>query len=144
MFITVTHDLSQERELLQTQRSQKDDKEDKVSYHRTSATTKAHTLPVAGSMSQIRDVTIVTKNSSAAPPPPPPPPVSNECKLLMVTVHGFFKCKYVTLLFHSSYLLSICSISDNDTSVRIPTEWYVTSARADLCCKLKEVHSTQS
>ena len=90
MFITVTHDLSQERELFQTQRSQKDDKEDKVSYHRTSATTKEHTLPVTESMSQIREVTIVTKNGSGAPPPPPlPPPVSNECKLLMVTVHGF-------------------------------------------------------
>ena len=90
MFITVTHDLSQERELFQTQRSQKDDKEDEASYHRTSATTKEHTLPVTESMSQIREVTIVTKNGSGAPPPPPlPPPVSNECKLLMVTVHGF-------------------------------------------------------
>jgi hypothetical protein len=89
VFITVTHDLSQERELFQIQRSQKDDKEEKVSYHRTSATTKEHASPVAENMRQIRDVTIVTKNSSGVPPPPPPPPVSNECKLLMVTVHGF-------------------------------------------------------
>lgn len=94
MFITVTHDLSQERELVKTQlsqkthQSQKDDKEEKVSYQRISATTKKHTSPVPGSLSQIRDVTIVTKNSSDVPPPPPPP-VSNECKLLMVTVHGF-------------------------------------------------------
>lgn len=89
MFVTVTHDLSQERELVKTQRSQKDDREEKVSYHRTSATTKEHTSPVTESMSQIRDVSIVTKNSSDVPAPPPPPPVSNECKLLMVTVHGF-------------------------------------------------------
>ena len=88
MFITVTHILSQERELFQTQRSQKDDKEERVSYHRTSAAAKEHTLSVPDSMSQIRAVTVVTKNSSDVPPPPPPP-VSNECKLLMVTIYGF-------------------------------------------------------
>jgi hypothetical protein len=88
VFITLPHILFQERELFQTQRSQKDDKEEKVSHHRTSVTTQEHTLPVPESMSKIRDVTIVTKNSSDAPPPPPPP-VSKECKLLMVTVCGF-------------------------------------------------------
>jgi hypothetical protein len=88
VFVTVTRIILQDRELFQTQRSQKDDKEEKVSHHRTSVTTKEHTLPVPENMNQIRDVTIVTKNSSDVPPPPPPP-VSNECKLLMVTVHGF-------------------------------------------------------
>jgi len=88
VFITVTRDLSQERELVETQQSQKDEKEEKVLYQRTSATTKKHTSPVPKSVSQIRDVTIVTKNSSGVLPPPPPP-VSNECKLLMVNVNGF-------------------------------------------------------
>jgi hypothetical protein len=84
MYVTVTYVLSQERELFQTQRSQKDSKEEKVSYHRTLAKTKEHTSPIPESMSQIRDVTIVTKNSSNAPPPPPPPPVIKYFKLFIL------------------------------------------------------------
>jgi len=67
-----------ERELVKTQRSKKDEEEEKVSYQRTSATTKKHNSPVPQSMSQKREVIVVTKNSLGVPPPPPPPMPTSE------------------------------------------------------------------
>lgn len=108
-----------DRELFQTQRSQKDDKEEKVSHHRTSVTTKEHTLPVPENMNQIRDVTIVTKNSSDVPPPPPPPMPTSESE----SSSSSWKS--------SSPALSLAS-SLNGTPPSCPTPDYDTSSSSSV------------
>lgn len=61
----------QERELFQRKRPQKDDKEEKVSHQRTLVKRNERTLRDQHGMSDVRDVTTVTRKNTDVPPPPP-------------------------------------------------------------------------
>lgn len=67
-----------ERELFQRKRPQKDDKEENVSHHRTLVTKNERTLRDRHGMSDVQDVTIVTRKSTDVPPPPPMPTSESE------------------------------------------------------------------
>lgn len=62
----------QERELFQRKRPQKDDKQENASHQRTLVTKNDGILRDQHGMSDVRDVTIVTRKNTDVPPPPPP------------------------------------------------------------------------
>ncbi|XP_069675086.1 harmonin isoform X2 [Periplaneta americana] len=68
----------EERESFKTKRAQNENKEEKVSHQTTLVTTNEHSFRDRQGVSDVREVTIVTRRSTDVPPPPPPMPTSES------------------------------------------------------------------